>query len=61
MSSQCAACGRELPTNPNELENIVDCRYCPAMLCSDTCAAEHIERTHPDEAVPGALDDDRPR
>jgi hypothetical protein len=39
-----------LPTNPNELEEIVECRFCDAVLCSSACAADHETLAHPDDA-----------
>jgi hypothetical protein len=54
---RCANCDRELPANPTELEEIIECRFCDAVLCSAECARDHEDVRHHDdaEAVP---DDD---
>jgi hypothetical protein len=52
----CVVCNRALSSNPNELENIIECRYCGAMTCSQECASEHELQAHPNEALP--LDDE---
>jgi hypothetical protein len=58
--TNCAVCNRPLSSNPNELENVIECRYCRAVVCSEACATEHELRAHPDEAVPPPEDEDRP-
>jgi len=48
----CATCGQPLPDDPNESEEVVNCRYCHMLFCSDDCAEEHEAQAHPDEALP---------
>jgi hypothetical protein len=47
----CATCQRQLPDDPNEVDQIVSCRHCHALFCSAECEAEHQERVHPLEAA----------
>ena len=49
---QCAMCGRDAAA-----DEIVECRYCDAVCCSDACLDEHETQAHGDEAVI-ALDDE---
>jgi|CXWL01.1.fsa_nt_gi hypothetical protein len=59
--SNCAVCNRSLSEDPNEAENVIECRYCDALVCSEECANDHEEQSHPDEALPTPPDrDDRP-
>jgi len=58
---RCGTCGQELPDDPNEADEIVDCRYCEAIFCSAECASDHEDQMHPDEAVPAAEDEDERR
>jgi hypothetical protein len=58
---KCANCGQRLPEDPNELDEITECRYCKALLCSSQCASDHEERAHAAEAVPMAEDEDERR
>jgi hypothetical protein len=58
---RCATCQEPLPEDPNELDEIVSCRYCHALFCSGQCAAEHEEGAHPVEALPAADEDEERR
>jgi hypothetical protein len=58
---RCGNCGRRIPDDPNELDEVAPCRYCDALFCSAACAAEHEERGHPAETVPAADDEDERR
>jgi hypothetical protein len=53
---RCANCGNSLPDDPNEAEDIVKCRYCDLLFCSEECADEHGLQAHPGEALSAADD-----
>lgn len=55
----CGTCGRRLDTNPNERENVVPCRMCTAVFCSDACLLEHQEAAHRDQ-IAVVPDEDEP-
>jgi hypothetical protein len=57
----CGNCGREVPADPNELEDVEECRYCEQVLCSQACLEEHELSAHPDEGLPPPEpEDERP-
>jgi len=56
---RCYRCGDPLPEDPNRLDEIVRCRYCEELFCSDACAEEHELATHAGEALPPPDDQDR--
>jgi uncharacterized CHY-type Zn-finger protein len=57
----CATCQQQLPDDPNEVDQIVSCRYCKALFCSAECEAEHREQAHPLEAVPAGEEEEERR
>ncbi|HLB23087.1 MAG TPA: hypothetical protein VJP07_03250 [Dehalococcoidia bacterium] len=57
----CANCGREIPGDPNELEDVEECRYCDEVLCSQECLEEHELSAHPNEGLPPADADEERR
>ncbi len=58
---RCGTCAKELPEDPNEVDEILSCKYCDAVLCSSQCLADHEEQAHAAEAVPAAEDEDERR
>jgi hypothetical protein len=49
---RCENCGKALAGDPNDAADVVACRYCGDLVCSEQCATEHEERRHPGEAAP---------
>jgi hypothetical protein len=45
----CANCGQPLPVD-HEAEETVNYRYCHLLLCSEDCADDHEQNSHPDDA-----------
>lgn len=58
---RCGTCGRRIPDDPNELDEVATCRFCDALFCSAPCVADHEERAHPTEAVPAAEEEEERR
>jgi len=57
----CAVCNRLLGDDPNEVEDVISCRFCEAVVCSEECAASHEEREHAGDAIALRQDEDERR
>ncbi len=58
---RCGTCDKQLADDPNEVEEIVDCKYCEAIFCSNECASDHENQMHATEALPPPEDEDERR
>jgi hypothetical protein len=58
---RCGTCGKQLPDDPNEVDEIVDCKYCEAIFCSSECASDHEDQMHAGEALPVGEDEEERR
>ncbi len=47
----CGTCKRQLPEDPNEMDEIVECPHCGEIFCSDECASDHLANAHADEVL----------